>query len=116
MTGNDKFVAILGFAKRAGKVVYGYDDLKNKVGIRLYAVSTSASQNLSEGMTRLAEKNKITLITVTDLELVVGGNCKALGITDASMSKGMLDYAAEHAPQYRVLPVIGGSNCQTTRT
>lgn len=89
----DKFVAMIGFAKRAGKIVYGYDELKVRRNVKLYAISDSASQNLSDGLKRLCDGKSAPLIIVKRLEELVGANCKALGITDKNMAKAMLDFA-----------------------
>ena len=101
MSGGDKFAAMIGFAKRAGKIVYGFDGLKTARHIELLAVSETASDNLKDGMARLAEKRALPLIYADALEAVVGNNVKALGITDKNMARAMLDYAASGAPHYR---------------
>lgn len=100
---NDKFLSMIGFAKRARKIVYGYDDLLSARGVKLLAVSDTASDNLFEGMTRLAKKRGITLVKVVSLEQKIGGNVKALGVTDANMAKAMADHAADNAPQYTIV-------------
>ncbi len=100
---SDKFAAMLGFAIRAGKVVYGFDSLKKAKQIKLLAVSDGASDNLTDGMKRLAERFDKPLICVGALEENVGFNCKALGITDDNMAKAMIEYA-ETDRRYRFLP------------
>ena len=97
----DKFEALIGFAKRAAKIVYGYDELKKSRRIRLLAVSDTASTNLADNMKRLAESTKTPLVIAPSLENIVGGNCKALGITDASMAKGMTDFVSS-SQQYQI--------------
>lgn len=99
---NDKFTSMIGFAKRAGKIVYGYDDLLSARRIKLYAVSTTASDNLRRNMRLLADKYSRPLVTAENLEELVGNNCKAFGITDADMAKAMLDCAAGNADRYRI--------------
>ncbi len=104
MTQSDKFTAILGFAKRAGKVIYGYDTLKKARGAKIYAVSSTASENLTDSMKKLALSNGLPLIVCEDLEQTAGANCKALGITDPGMAKGILDYVngAQKSTIYRL--------------
>lgn len=104
MKNNDKFAAMLGFAVRAGALVYGFDNLKKAKRIKLLAVSDSASDNLFDGMKLLAERLKTTLVKVVELEALVGKNCKALGITDENMAKAMAEYAAGSNDRYTILP------------
>lgn len=101
MSDTDKFAAMIGFAKRAGKIVYGFDSLKTARRVALLAVSETASDNLKNGMVRLAEKHGLPLIYADALETIVGNNVKALGITDKNMARAMLEYAQSGAPQYR---------------
>lgn len=101
MSESDKFAAMIGFARRAGKIVYGYDGLKKARRLCVLAVSGTASDNLREGMERLAERLHLTLIYVDELERVVGNNVKALGVTDKSMADAMIEYARSGAPHYR---------------
>lgn len=102
-TDGDKFTAMIGFAKRAGKIVYGYDELKFKRNIKLYAVSDSASQNLFDGLKRLSGGRNKPLVSVKRLEEIVGANCKAMGITDSNMAKAMLDFA-KNSDRYIIQP------------
>lgn len=99
-TEKDKFIAMIGFAKRAGKIVFGIDKLKVARGVKLLAVSDTASDNLSEEMRRLAQKRDLPLVVAAALEDTVGNNVKALGITDPNMASAMWDHAT-HAPQYK---------------
>lgn len=90
---SDKFVSMIGFAKRARRIVYGFDTLKDAKGLKLLAVSDTASENLKTSMRDLADNKGIALVTAKELENIVGANCKALGITDAGMAQAMLDCA-----------------------
>ena len=96
MQGNtDKFVTMIGFAKRSGKIVYGYDNLKSARGIKLLAVSDTASINLAKDMRSLADKKNVPLVTAPALETIVGNNVKALGMTDGNMAQAAIGYARE---------------------
>ncbi len=99
--GNDKFIAMVGFAKRAGKVVYGYDNLKTAKRVKLLAVSDSGSDNLKRGVKSLAERWSKPIVLVDGLENIVGNNCKAFGITDENMALAMMDYVKSGANGYR---------------
>ena len=99
MENNDKFAVMIRFAKRARKIVYGYDALTTAKGLKVLAVSDTASDNLKDKMTALANKRKLPLIKATVLEETVGGNCKARGVTDDGMAKEMIRFA-ETDPRY----------------
>lgn len=99
---NDKFMSMIGFAKRARKIVYGIDTLENTKQLKLLAVSDSASDNLVNSMKNLAEKRHLPLVTAEGLETKVGGNCKALGITDENMALAMIEYVKGGAQGYKI--------------
>lgn len=100
MTESDKFLSMLGFAKRSGKIVYGYDNLRKAKNVKLLVVSISTS-NLMSDMDALADKTAIPILYVAELEKIVGGNVKALGFTDANMVRAVTDYA-EKSEKYRL--------------
>lgn len=102
MSGNDKFASMVGFAKRAGKIVIGYDALRSARRVKLLAVGDTASENLTENMVKLSRKFDVPLVYATGLETLVGGNCKAMGVTDANMAREMEKYARSGAPQYHI--------------
>ena len=99
---NDKFTAMIGFAKRARKIVYGLDSLQTAKHLKLLAVSDSASDNLLNSMRRLAEKRSLPLVTVDGLENKVGGNTKALGVTDENMSLAIVEFVKGGAQGYKI--------------
>lgn len=99
---NDKFMAMVGFAKRARKIVYGLDSLSVAKNLKLLAVSDSASDNLFRSMKILAEKRNLPLVSVEGLESKVGGNTKALGITDEFMALAMIEYVKGGAQGYKI--------------
>ncbi len=101
-TETDKFTTMIGFAKRAGKIVYGYDNLKTKAGsrVKLLAVGGNASDNLVDGMKKLAVKLDKPLIRANNLEDVVGNNVKALGITDVNMADAICKFVSETQSEY----------------
>lgn len=100
MTG-DKFLSILGFAIKAGKIKYGLDNVKKAKNVYLYAVTSSASENLKKDMLFLAKKHDKPIVEA-DTESFTDGNCKAIGITDASMATGMTEYVKQDNP-YRFM-------------
>ena len=99
---NDKFVTMIGFGRRSGKIVYGLDNLKFAKNVKLLAVSDMASDNLKRNMERLAETCEIPIITAVGLEEKVGSNVKALGLTDGNMAKAVIEYVGQGSPQYTI--------------
>lgn len=99
---SDKFTAMIGFSKRAGKIVYGYDSLRKAKGVKLLAVSDTSSDNLMSDMARLAEKLNVPIVTAPKLEDIVGNNVKALGITEINMAHAIIDYISGGAEKYKI--------------
>lgn len=99
---NDKFIAMLGFSRKSGKVVFGLDNLKKMRNTKLLAVSDTASDNLRRGMETLATERAIPLVYAKALEMTVGNNVKALGFTDANMVKAVIDYIETGTTEYSV--------------
>lgn len=99
---NDKFVTMIGFARRSGKIVYGLDNLKHAKNVKLLAVSDTASDNLVHSMEWLADVNEIPIIYAVGLELTVGNNVKALGLTDGNMAKAVAEYVDSGEAQYTI--------------
>ena len=65
MTVGDRFATMIGFAKRAGKIVYGFDCLKTAKRVAVLAVSDTASDNLKNGMARTVDLEMNLLSTAT---------------------------------------------------
>jgi uncharacterized protein len=81
--------AMLGFAVRSGKVVFGSQALEQRLksgGIRLLLVSAEASPNTQDRMIRIAEAAAVRCIVLPasfSLETVTGRpNCRVAGVTD----------------------------------
>ncbi|MDE7164436.1 MAG: hypothetical protein K2O04_03330 [Clostridiales bacterium] len=98
----DKFVTMIGFARRSGKIVYGLDSLKSAKNIKLLAVSDTASDNLKRNMELIADKKEIPIVTVIQMENALGNNVKALGLTDTNMAKAVVDYIETTPTQYTI--------------
>ena len=93
---------MIGFARRSGKIVYGLDSLKTAKNVKLLAVSDTASQNLKRNMDLIADKNEIPIVTAIQLEIAVGNNVKALGLTDGNMAKAITEYVSPETPKYTI--------------
>lgn len=89
----DKIDSLLGFAVKAGKVLYGADNLQT-TRTRVYAIFLcgSASENTKQKVRELALGKQIPLVIAEkELQYVVSRmNCKVLGITDKQMAEAML--------------------------
>ena len=89
----DKIESLLGFAVKAGKLVYGADSLET-TRTRVYAIFTccTASENTKKKMRELATAKRIPLIfTKKELQYIVSRkNCKVIGVTDKQMAGAML--------------------------
>ena len=101
----DKFAAMVGFARRAGKIVYGYDELKRERKCKLLCVSSGEDGRILSSMKSLSLRRKIALVAVGEMAEFVGSGCKAFGVTDANMAKAMLEYCRGGSPRYKVIAV-----------
>lgn len=89
----DKIESLLGFAVKAGKLVYGADSLET-TRTRVYVVFTcsTASDNTKQKVRKIASAKHIPmLITKKELQYIVSRkNCKVIGVTDKQMAEAML--------------------------
>ncbi len=102
----DKFAAMVGFARRAGKIVYGYDELKRDRKCKVLAVAASEQGNILSNMKSLSMRRGVPLVAVDNMSELVGNGCKAFGITDANMARAMLEYCGGgSSPRYKVIAI-----------
>ncbi len=100
----DKFAAMVGFARRSGKIVYGYDELKRDRKCRVLAVAAGEQGNLLSNMKSLSLRRNVPLVAVENMAEFVGNGCKAFGITDANMARAILEYCnGGLSPRYKVI-------------
>lgn len=89
----DKIEALLGFAVKANKLIYGLDNLELLKKKRyLYIQCHTLSENAKNKIKRLAqEKNVPILETKINLEDILHKiNCKVVGLSDKQMSEAIL--------------------------
>ena len=90
---NEKAAAILGFAAKGRKLIYGLDNIEAYAG-RIYSIyyDGGLSEKSQKNLRYFAEKKGAVLIkSETPLEKVTGKtNCKAAGLTDINMHKGII--------------------------
>lgn len=92
---NEKIESLLGFAVKAGKVVYGIDSIESaKTRVYLAFMCKSVSENTAEKLVALAQRKLIpVLLCEKPLEDVVfRKNCKVLGVCDRQMAQAMLKF------------------------
>lgn len=100
----DNVVTMLRFAKRAGKIIYGLDSIKPKARrAKTLVISADASQNLKDGMCAIAAKRRLPLVQAKALAEIVGGNCKALAVTDENMARAIVEHAKAASQDYTII-------------
>lgn len=86
--------SFVGFAVRAGKVVWGTDNvLAYKKKLRLVLASADLAENAREKLRAYCEKKPAEFVVLTDLtvaELVHREGVKAVGVIDKNLSDAIL--------------------------
>lgn len=87
----NKIRTYVGFAIRAGKAVFGVDQIKeSRKRIRLILADLTLSPNGIAKLERIAEARGANLIRIDGLpELCARPACKALGIAEESLAKAI---------------------------
>lgn len=100
----DKIESLLGFAVKAGKIIYGFDNIETLRKKRyLIIIDKTASKRLSRHCTEFAKSKHLPLLQINHkkIEDVVHKlNCKVIAITDKQMSAAILKFANDN---YEVL-------------
>lgn len=99
----DKVESLLGFAVKAGKIIYGSDKiLAAKTKYYLIFLCDTAAENTRKRVLSVAEDKSVPVISPkTELQyLVARTNCKALAITDMQMAEAMVNMLGEN---YRLI-------------
>lgn len=98
-----KIDSLLGFAVKAGKLIYGIDSVE-VFGQKLYVIfiCDSASERTKEKVLRIASaKNIPVILSEKELQYAVGRkNCKIVAVKDKQMAQAMLGYLGE---SYRII-------------
>ncbi len=94
MTDYKKISSYIGFAVRAGQVLWGSDlILEKKRKRKLILLSSTASDNLKDKITAYAEATGSPLLVLDDgvtLEDILKRNCKALAVTNRELADAIL--------------------------
>lgn len=95
----DKVESLLGFAVKAGKIIYGSDKiLAVKTKYYLIFLCNTTAENTRNRVLAVAKDKSVPVISPkTELQnLVYRKNCKALAITDKQMSEAILNMLGEN--------------------
>lgn len=93
-----KIDSLLGFAVKAGKILYGIDTLETtKLRYYLILLCHSTAENTRKKVIHIAELRHVPIVvSESNLQYAVGRkNCKVLAITDRQMSDAMCKYLEE---------------------
>ena len=90
---NNKLETYLGFALKANKVVFGFDNLcETKKKVKLVVCSPSVNDKVKQKLILLCKHKKWYLIETLDLleNLIHRDNCKVEGILDDNLSSAIM--------------------------
>lgn len=92
---NKKFISLLGFARRSGNVIMGFDFIERKVGkVKLVVSATDVSDRTEKNIRALGLTHIKTDLTKDELGHLLGsGNVAAVGITDGNFATQLEKYA-----------------------
>ena len=100
----DKIESLLGFAVRAGKIIYGFDNIEALRKKRyLIILDNSVSERLLRHCTEFAKSKHLPLLRIKHKkieDIVHKLNCKVIAITDKQMSDAIIKFANDN---YEVL-------------
>lgn len=87
----DKVATLIGFAMRAGKVVFGTDNIEVCRKKHLVIFDKTLSQSSQEKLIRIVGKTPILRSDVLMKDVTHREGCKALAITDKQMAQAILN-------------------------
>ncbi len=98
----NKIDSIIGFAVKAGKVIYGSDSLSVNRRYYLICMCDTTADNTRKKVIDIAQKRNVPLIiSKSELCNAVGrNNCKVIALTDKQMSESILSRLDE---KYRLI-------------
>lgn len=87
MSLNAKVAAYIGFSIKAGKLIYGYENVIASKKVRLILCDTGISENSMKKVQRYADEVKINVITIEDLAEYFGGKpVKCIGLVEENLA------------------------------
>lgn len=102
----DKSDSLLGFARKAGKIIYGADNLDRRV--RLVILSAAASESVTKRALTFGERNHIKVVKSDKPldEILFINNCMAIGLKDRKMSEAILLFIKNEESKYRIVSEV----------
>lgn len=96
----NKFLSVLGFAKKAGKVVLGYDAVLTcmKEGkAKLVFISSDLSPKTAKNINFETEKYNVklisTLLTMEEISKIIAKKVGVVAITDENFANGLIKHS-----------------------
>ena len=87
----DKLKTLVGFAMKAGKVVYGIDNIEYSKSKRLIILCKTLSENSFKKVVAQAGKTPVLLCTQSTVaEITYRDGCKAIAIADKQMAEAIM--------------------------
>ena len=90
---NNKLEALLGFAVKSGKIVFGFDNLcETRKNVKMVIYSPTTNEKVKQKLLLLCEHKHWKLVeSIDNMENIIHrDNCKVVGILDTSMASAIL--------------------------
>lgn len=95
---NDKVLALLGFASKAGKLSYGMDSVRTTLSqkkSKLVLIANDVSQKSMKEVNFHCEKYSVKAIILSNFDMqtvsqAVGKKCGIVSVNDSSFSNGLI--------------------------
>lgn len=97
-TSPEKIESLLGFAARAGKLVYGADNIVLSKRVRVVLVSGDLQENTRKKLLAYGQERNVPLIVSKKplCEILKRDGVKAVGVTDKQMASAMGRYVSDN--------------------
>ena len=87
MTPNPKVAAYIGFSIKAGKLIYGYENVIASKKVRLILCDTGISENSLKKVRKFSEVVGVKVMMVEDLAAYFGGKAiKCIGLVEENLA------------------------------
>lgn len=91
-----KISSYIGFAAKAGKIVYGADQIVGRQRQKVIILCPTAGENTKKKLLNYADKTSSPLVVpegITLEEILKKKNCKAVAVTDTCLAKAIIENA-----------------------
>lgn len=87
----NKIETLLGFAVKARKIIYGWDNIEKRRGIHLIICDTNLSENTLKKIIRDSNEKTPVIISHNSLEnIIYKQGVKVIAVTDKQMSEAII--------------------------